>query len=480
MTCCIHSAAAARPGPVDKTSPNGSNPSEAGPSALDESTAMELYSQWLESANGARSAITIDNQGFANFKETLTRIEEINGNPGTQWTAGLNSGANLPASKHYPLMAIPFPPPSDSNATSSGRQGTKYTFPPTVDWVAAGKTTSVKAQGQCGACWAFSTLAAVESKLMILGGPATDLSEQALINCETQSLGCRGGYLSKGLDYVQNSGVPTESAVPYQETQNACTTAPPTVKISGWGQTQSQTASAIMAAVAKQPVTFIFDVAPDFTLYKSGVYSSDSCYRTGVGSGRAHAMTIVGYDSTADPPYWLVKNSWGAGDSWGMDGYAKIKMDPDGTPGQCSMYYYPMYYPETASLFVDSNGNGIDDSLEGIQKVDGGGNTTTGDGGNSNPTPAPVSCIFQGSNNFSIKTTSKVLKTLVTKDVDSCATATAANNGGSFNFQKKTKKCTVFDAAWDNVFNSLVPNKSMMAGYPLCTPAKKKYTKRHI
>lgn len=35
-------------------------------------------------------------------------------------------------------------------------------------------------------------------------------------------------------------------------------------------------------------------------------------------------MTLVGYDKTAKPPYWIVRNSWGK--FWGIDGYIHVKV----------------------------------------------------------------------------------------------------------------------------------------------------------
>ncbi|XP_069903471.1 cathepsin O isoform X6 [Oryctolagus cuniculus] len=42
-------------------------------------------------------------------------------------------------------------------------------------------------------------------------------------------------------------------------------------------------------------------------------------------SGEAnHAVLITGFDKTGSIPYWIVRNSWGS--SWGVDGYAHVKM----------------------------------------------------------------------------------------------------------------------------------------------------------
>lgn len=63
-----------------------------------------------------------------------------------------------------------------------------------------------------------------------------------------------------------------------------------------------------------------------FSTYNSGVLTKCT------NSSMNHAVVLDGYDSTADEPYWRVRNSWGTG--WGEDGYILIGMDGDANNGK--------------------------------------------------------------------------------------------------------------------------------------------------
>lgn len=46
----------------------------------------------------------------------------------------------------------------------------------------------------------------------------------------------------------------------------------------------------------------------------------------------AHAVAVVGYNTAANPPYWIIKNSWGP--NWGENGYVRWHFGNY----QCAMY----------------------------------------------------------------------------------------------------------------------------------------------
>ena len=63
-----------------------------------------------------------------------------------------------------------------------------------IDWRTKGAVNAVKNQGQCGSCWAFSAVAAIEGHHQIAKGQLLSLSEQQVVSCTTTCAGCNGGW----------------------------------------------------------------------------------------------------------------------------------------------------------------------------------------------------------------------------------------------------------------------------------------------
>ena len=77
--------------------------------------------------------------------------------------------------------------------------------------------------------------------------------------------------------------------------------------------------NSLLQELAKGPVVVAMYVSQAFKFYSEGVFNGDGCD----GNSKAtHAALAVGYDLSAEIPYILVKNSWGA--TWGAQGYYKI------------------------------------------------------------------------------------------------------------------------------------------------------------
>ena len=59
------------------------------------------------------------------------------------------------------------------------------------------------------------------------------------------------------------------------------------------------------------PISVAIDAsAKSFGAYIGGVYSDINC-----DTSLNHAVTIVGYNGKNNPPYYIVRNSWGS--DWG-------------------------------------------------------------------------------------------------------------------------------------------------------------------
>ena len=188
--------------------------------------------------------------------------------------------------------------------------------PASIDWVTKGAVTPIKNQGQCGSCWAFSAVMAVEGDYEINTGTLKSFSEQNLVDCDKTCNGCGGGLMDNAFEYIEKNGICAETAYPYTAADGTCKKkCTPVATITGYTDVPANNEDALKAAVAKQPVSVAIEADKSvFQLYSGGVLTSKTC-----GTQLDHGVGIVGYGTLSGTEYWKVKNSWGS--SWGMNGY---------------------------------------------------------------------------------------------------------------------------------------------------------------
>lgn len=209
-------------------------------------------------------------------------------------------------------------------------------IPDVVDWRLNGAVTSVKDQGQCGSCWAFSSTGAVEGAWAIAKGDLVDLSEQQLVDCATGvsygSHGCSGGQMDGAFKFVTVNGLCTLKSYPYVAVEGSCQKCSAVAQVSSCSDVKANDQVSLKAAVAKQPVSVAIEADTRyFQSYSGGVLTSASC-----GTNLDHGVLVVGYGKENGIDYWLVKNSWSS--SWGENGYVKIaRTDSTNNSGVCGI-----------------------------------------------------------------------------------------------------------------------------------------------
>ena len=75
-----------------------------------------------------------------------------------------------------------------------------------------------------GACWSFSATGAIEGINKIVTGSLISLSEQELVDCDTNyNTGCNGGLMDYAYKFVVNNhGIDTEKDYPFHAKQQSC------------------------------------------------------------------------------------------------------------------------------------------------------------------------------------------------------------------------------------------------------------------
>ena len=220
------------------------------------------------------------------------------------------------------------------------------TLPEKVDWVEVGAVTSVKDQGRCGCCWAVSTAGVIEGAVAIQHEYLQSLSFQQFISCDDENYGCNGGSLVYALYYsITQTGVATADNYAFTDkdgtTTEQCDTSVSTAVavqeasyvVDFYDElTFDERLLRMKEAVAKQPVAMVLKSGCQlFSNYRKGILTTDDGCECDDPMCADHAVLMVGYDDTSDPPSWKIKNSWS--DGWGEDGYVRIAQTEKGNYG---------------------------------------------------------------------------------------------------------------------------------------------------
>lgn len=309
-----------------------------------------LYESWAVTHGVGRRSASGEEERFAVFKANVRYIEEHNerARRTNGYRLGLNRFTGMSREEFRSRVgnaSVAERGEQRSATAESGRgdpQGwRKAKLPLLVDWRQHGAVTGVKDQGRCGSGWAFSATGAVEGINKIATGSLVSLSEQELLDCVASDSGCDGaGRVDRAFQFiVDNGGIGTEDACPYNANQDVCDPAvldSRAVAIDGFEYVAASNEAELKKAVARQPVSAMIEATNnDLQFYSSGVFIG-KC-----GSKIDHAVLIVGYGSRNGRPFWLVKNSWGT--SWGEKGYIRIERNGKSVDGKCGIATMPSF-----------------------------------------------------------------------------------------------------------------------------------------
>ena len=330
---------------------------------------IESFFEW-KSRYGKEYSSLDDEINRFNIWSSASEKVDLHNNNHYPWTLNMNQFSDLTPSEFK----------SEKNGLLTTGQTVSRTslvrinpcdLPSSVDWRKKNVVNPVKNQAQCGSCWAFSAIAALETQHALKTGNLTSFSEQDLVDCVKNvdtgngecCDGCEGGLMNAAYQYIidsQHGKDDLESSYKYTALDGTeCdfkTDGPGVGNVKSIHTLPAGDQLSLQKAVAEVGVIAVGVCAnEDWQLYSGGVYVPDP--QTGCSSDPAdldHGVAVVGYNTDKFPDkdgnlvvhnYWIVRNSWDV--DWGIGGYMYLSRDVNNACGIANFASYPVIAPGT-------------------------------------------------------------------------------------------------------------------------------------
>ena len=316
-----------------------------------------LYADW------AQMQYINNNPHNMNYSSFLTNYIHVSSSykPTNTWTLDFNKFAGMnhtEFSKYNGYTPRYYPKPTK-------RLGlTKY--PDSWDWRAKGIVGPIKDQQQCGSCWAFSAVGALESQIIKATGKNISLSEQDIVDCvkdiaspdgsSTCCDGCMGGEMYSVYQYLehnQNGKDDTTAQYPYTAVDQDCSPIPSDIslRLKSYGVVAQDENDMASALYSFGPLSVGVDANMDWQLYQRGIYNPTEEECSSSPYEQDHGVIVVGYGSENGLDYWIIRNSWG--EDWGEGGYMRLARGSNAC-GIANSAIYPILDTTTENIWTEN------------------------------------------------------------------------------------------------------------------------------
>jgi cathepsin B len=184
----------------------------------------------------------------------------------------------------------------------------------------------VYTQGNCSSSYSIAAATTISDRLCRNNKEDStfDVSPQTPVFCDKFiNSQCKGGYISRTLDYAKLYGLVDTTCAPYDPASDInadnCTTQYRDcnrIKIGDYC-VASDTENIKLEIFNYGPVIVTIPVYRDFLIYKEGLYQ---VYPKNQKFSADHAVKIIGWDIIDNKNAWIIENSWGS--DWGINGTA--------------------------------------------------------------------------------------------------------------------------------------------------------------